>query len=189
QYFEYYDKESEEDTGNVKDYNYQQTVKKDIEKDLQKRLQQMIGAMVGPEKAIVSVTADVDFTDEDRIEELVEPVDLENMEGLPVSIETIHETYSGKPGEGGVDGTGDEDGYYELVKKTINNEFNRIRKEIAESPYKVRDLGIQVAVDRNVSGSGDDAQLLNQQEQTEVEDGISSILNSMITTSINKDYG
>src|SRR5699024_9204043 len=30
---------------------------------------------------------------------------------------------------------------------------------------------------------------LNQQEQTEVEDGISSILNSMITTSINKDYG
>jgi len=201
QYFEYYDKESEEDTGNVKDYNYQQTVKKDIEKDLQKRLQQMIGAMVGPEKAIVSVTADVDFTDEDRIEELVEPVDLENMEGLPVSIETIHETYSGKPGEGGVAGTGDEDvpgyqaaetdedGDYELVKETINNEFNRIRKEIAESPYKVRDLGIQVAVDRNVSGSGDDAQLLNQQEQIEVEDGISSILNSMITTSINKDYG
>src|SRR5699024_7840875 len=94
-------------------------------------------------------------------------VDLENMEGLPVSIETIHETYSGKPGEGGVAGTGDEDvpgyqaadtdedGDYELVKETINNEFNRIRKEIAESPYKDRDLGIQVAVDRNVRGSGE----------------------------------
>src|SRR5699024_8955256 len=97
-----------------------------------------------------------DFTQENRVEELIDPVDLENMEGLPVSIETIHETYSGNPPVGGVAGQGEEDingyeavdgsgdGEYELVKEMINNEFNRIRKDIVESPYKVRDLGIQV---------------------------------------------
>ena len=30
---------------------------------------------------------------------------------------------------------------------TINYEVNRIRKEIVESPYKIRDLGIQVMVE------------------------------------------
>lgn len=201
QYFEYFDKETDTKNGNIKDYNYQQTVKSDIERDIQRRLQQMVGAMVGQEKAIVSVTADIDFTSENRVEELVEPVDLENMEGLPVSIESVHETYSGKPTEGGVAGTGDEDvpgyqatetdenGDYKLVKETINNEFNRIRKEIVESPYKIRDLGIQVAVDSAVDRKGKDVQLLNQQEQTKVQDGITSILDSMITTSIDKEYG
>ncbi len=32
-------------------------------------------------------------------------------------------------------------------KNKINYEVNRIHKEIAESPYKVRDLGIQVMVE------------------------------------------
>jgi len=200
QYFEYFDQNSSE-KGDFSDYASQQAVKKDIERDIQRRLQQMIGAMVGQEKTIVSVTADVDFTKENREENLVEPVDLENMEGLPVSIETVNETYSGKPREGGVAGTGEEDvpgyqatetdenGDYKLVKETVNNEFNKIRKDIVESPYKVRDLGIQVAVDSIVKKDGDDVQLLNRQEQTNVEDGINSILNSMITTSIDKEYG
>ena len=38
-------------------------------------------------------------------------------------------------------------GDYEKVEETINNEVNRIRKEIVESPYKIRDLGIQVMVE------------------------------------------
>src|SRR5699024_11943764 len=75
----------------------------------QKRLQQMLGAMVGTDNVVVSVTADIDFTKENRIEDLVDPVDLDNMEGLPVSIETIHEAYSGNPPVGGTAGTGNED--------------------------------------------------------------------------------
>lgn len=201
QHFEYFDQNNSYANNDFTDYTSQQAVKKEIEKDIQRRLQQMIGAMVGHDKAIVSVTADVDFTQENRQEELIEPVDLENMEGVPISIETIHETYSGTNVEGGVAGTGEEDipgyqavaddgdGEYELIKEMINNEFNHIRRDIVESPYKIRDLGIQVAVDSAVQVDGNETQLLNQQEQNEVEEGISSILDSMIRTSIDKDYG
>src|SRR5690625_7617398 len=104
--------------------------------------------MIGMENVVVSVTTDIDFTQENRIEELVEPVDKDNMEGLPVSIASIHETYSGNPEVGGVAGAGVEDipgyeavetgdGDYELVKETVDNEFNRINKDIVESPYKI----------------------------------------------------
>ncbi|WP_188454392.1 flagellar basal-body MS-ring/collar protein FliF [Virgibacillus oceani] len=202
QYFEYFDRNSDSMKGSNQDtYTYQQTVKKDIEKDIKRRVQQMLGAMVGPENVIVSVTSDIDFTKENRTEEIVEPVDLENMEGVPVSIETVHETYTGNPPVGGEPGTGDgditnyeatetgEDGEYELVKETINNEYNRIRKEIVESPYKVRDLGIQVAVDNVKDKDGDEIQYLSGADQEAVRAGISSILNSVISTSIDEEYG
>src|SRR5690625_910903 len=201
QYFEYFDRNTQTANGSQDEHAYQQTVKKDVERDIQKRLQQMLGAMVGTDNVVVSVTADIDFTKENRIEDLVDPVDLDNMEGLPVSIETVHETYSGNPPVGGTAGTGDEDvpgyqaaeetdeGEYELVKETINNEFNRIQKEITESPYKVRDLGIQVAVDNVKNNPGNEVEYLSQQEQNTVEDGITSIINSIITTSVNAEYG
>lgn len=201
QYFEYFDRNSKSIGNNQDTYTYQQSVKKDIELDIRRRLQQMLGAMVGPENVIVSVTSDIDFTKENRVEEIVEPVDLETMEGLPVSIETVHETYSGNPPVGGIAGTGDEDvpgyqataegddGEYELTKETINNEYNKIRKEIVESPYKVRDLGIQVAVNNVTSQDGEKVEYLSGAEKTAVQDGISSILNSIITTSIDGEYG
>lgn len=201
QYSEYFDSVATGDHGDQGEYTYQQTVKKDIERDIQRRLQHMLGSIVGTDSVIVSVTADIDFTKENRVEELVEPVDLENMEGLPVSIESIHETYTGGQEAGQIVGTGEGDipdypavdesgdGEYELVKETINNEFNKIRKEIVESPFKVRDLGIQVAVDSVRENAGNEIQYLSQQEQNAVESGISSILHSMINTSIDKEYG
>ncbi|GIO26148.1 flagellar basal-body MS-ring/collar protein FliF [Ornithinibacillus bavariensis] len=193
QYFEYYDQNAQNASGYEDAYAYQQTVKQDIERDIQRRLQQMLGTMVGMNNVIVSVTADVDFTKENRVEEIIEPVDPESMEGLPVSVETIRETYTGNgAAAGGIAGAGDEDianypggeegdnGEYEYVKETVNNEFNRIHKEIAEAPYKVRDLGIQVAVNKND---------LDAQQQMTVEQGITSILNSIITTSIDGQDG
>ncbi|WP_121639907.1 flagellar basal-body MS-ring/collar protein FliF [Virgibacillus sp. Bac330] len=201
QYFESFDLDSSGNNTSKDSYTYQQTVKQDIEKDVQKRLQQMLGAMVGPGNVIVSVTSDIDFTQENRTEELVEPVDLENMEGLPVSIETIQETYEGNgAAAGGVSGTGEEDvanyqatdedgdGEYEMTKETINNEFNRIRKNIVESPYKIRDLGIQIAVNRAKTTEESDVEYLSQQEEAAVEEGISSIVNSIVTTSIHAEY-
>ncbi|WP_249869788.1 flagellar basal-body MS-ring/collar protein FliF [Oceanobacillus saliphilus] len=199
QYFEYFDRNNQTGFGSQDTYTYQQTVKKDIERDIQRRLQQMLGTMVGADNVLVSVTADIDFTQENRTEELVEPVDIENMEGLPVSLETIQESYSGD-GTGGVVGVGDEDitnypggangnGEYELDKETINYEFNRIRREIVESPYKVRDLGIQVAVDNVTNSNGDGIEYLTQQEQIAVEEGFYSILDSIVGTTIDAGYG
>ena len=202
QYFEYFDLDDISRSQSTQDaHTYQQSVKRDVERDLQRRVQQMIAAMVGNDNVIVSVTADIDFTQENRVEEIVEPIDEENMEGLPVSIERIQETYSGNPNEvGGIAGTGEEDiagyqgidetadGDYELVKETINNEFNRIKKEIVESPYKIRDLGIQVAVNNVKMIDGDQVEYLTAQEQNVVEEGIASILESMVQTTIDKTF-
>ncbi len=202
QYLEYFERSTV--NGSYQDeISHQQSVKKGIEDDIQKRLQQMLGVMVGMENVVVSVTADVDFKSENRVEDLVEPVDVENIEGIPLSLETIKETYTGLYRDGEIAGTGDEDipnlpgelepgeddGDYELLKDTVNFELNRIHKDISDSPYKVRDLGIQVVINNNVSTDKDDVQLLSQQEQNEVEQGVTSILNSIITTSINKDFG
>lgn len=200
QYFEYFDRSSATASDMEGDYTQQQAIKKDVERDIQKRLQQMLGTMVGMDRVVVSVTADVDFTNENRIEELVEPVDVDAIEGIPVSIETIRETFEGDQIQGGEVGTGEgdvpnypavdggQDGDYELAKDTVNYEMNRINREIAESPYKIRDLGIQVVVDNVQGQDGDEVQLLSQQEQNTVEEGIASILNSMISTSIDKEY-
>lgn len=48
---------------------------------------------MGQDKVVVSVTADIDFTKENRTEDIVEPVDKENMEGIAVSAEKVSETY------------------------------------------------------------------------------------------------
>ncbi|MYL19189.1 flagellar basal body M-ring protein FliF [Halobacillus litoralis] len=200
QNFNYFDNNSEM-AGQEDIYTYQQKVKADIEKDIKQRLQHTLGMMIGGQKVIATVTADIDFTKENRVEELVEPVNEETMEGLPVSIERIEETYEdGAVPEGGTAGTGDEDipnyeagetgnGDYEMKKETINNEFNRIRKNIEESPYKVRDLGIQVAVDNKKSVNDDGSvEYLSAAEEQNVQESIQSIVDSMIMTSINAEY-
>ncbi|MDL4840059.1 flagellar basal-body MS-ring/collar protein FliF [Aquibacillus rhizosphaerae] len=202
QNFEYFDLNDSNSFANGDSYTAQQGIKQNIEKDLQRRIQQMIGTMIGGDKVIASVTADIDFTQENRIEELIEPVDEENMEGLPVSIERITEAYTGANAAAAAEaGVGDEevpnypadaeagDGDYEMVKESINNEFNRIHREIVESDYKIRDLGIQIAVDNTKETDADEVEYLTQQEQLEVEEGIASILNSIVTTSIDKSYG
>ncbi|WP_079480195.1 flagellar basal-body MS-ring/collar protein FliF [Halobacillus salinus] len=202
QNFQYYDTENSNPSQSGDLYTYQQQVKQDIERDIKQRVQRMLGQMIGQQKVIATVTADIDFTQETRQEELVEPVDPESMSGLPVSVERIEETYEGgMPEDGGVPGAGDEDvtnypagvngsnGDYEMTRETINNEFNRIRRNIEEAPYKVRDLGIQVAIDNTKAGENGDEVTLTQQEQQTVEDSVQSILDSMITTSINGSYG
>ncbi|MCT2534519.1 flagellar M-ring protein FliF [Aquibacillus koreensis] len=203
QNFEYFDLNNSNSFASGDAYASQQAIKRDVERDLQRRIQQMIGTMIGNDKVIASVTADIDFTQENRIEEIVEPVDEENMQGLPVSVERVTEAYTGTGAEAAEGGVGDGDvpnypaadengtGDYEMVKESINNEFNRIQREIVESKYKIRDLGIQVAVDNTKEPveEANEVQYLTQQEQMQVEEGIASILDSIVTTSIDKSYG
>ncbi|MFC7061214.1 flagellar basal-body MS-ring/collar protein FliF [Halobacillus seohaensis] len=202
QNFNYFDINNSEIANSSDAYTYQQSVKEDIERDIQQRVQKMLGTMVGQNKVVATVTADIDFTQENRTEDLIEPVDEETMAGLPVSVERIEEAYEDGTPVGGVPGAGDEDvpgyeaedgegnGDYEMSKETVNNEFNRIHRNIEESPFKVRDLGIQVAVD-NTKGENEQGEIvtLTQQEQASVEESVQSILDSMITTSIDGSYG
>ena len=194
QNFEYFDLENSNSGNSGSVFAAQHTIKKEIERDIQRQVQNMLGTIMGREKIVVSVTADVDFTQENREENLVTPVDEENMEGIAISAQRLTETYTGQgaspggvpQGEDAGDSLGssyqegtDENGDYEKIEETINNEVNRIKKEITESPYKIRDLGIQVMVEppdpKNPAS-------LSQQSQ----DDISKVLGTIIRTSIEK---
>ncbi|MFB5660568.1 flagellar basal-body MS-ring/collar protein FliF [Alteribacillus sp. HJP-4] len=156
--FDYDNENSSDSTMNA--YQEQRGVQDDIEKDIQSQLQQMLGTMMGRDKVVVSVTTDIDFTQENREEALIEPVDEENMEGIELSAERITETYEGEAVDpGGIPGADEDDivgyndgavggeGDFERTEERVNNEVNRIHREIVESPYKLRDLGIQVMVE------------------------------------------
>lgn len=195
QYSEYFDLDNA--TGkksSVESVEGQMQIKKTVERDIQRQVQQMLGTLMGQDKVVVSVTTDIDFHQEKREENLVEPVDEENMEGIEISAQRITETYTG---EGAATGTPEAEnvtdnftdyregtngnGDYERVEETINNEVNRIKKEIQESPYKLRDLGIQVMVE---PPNPEDVASLPDEVRTDIE----KILTTIVRTSIDKDY-
>jgi flagellar M-ring protein FliF len=191
QYFEYFDLNNEKSSPTAT-FASQQEIKKQVERDVQRQVQNMLGTLMGHDKVVVSVTADIDFTQENREENIVEPVDKENMEGIAISAQRITETFTGNPDQaGGIVGTGEDDvtnynevaegsnGDYEKIEETINNEVNRIRKEITESPYKIRDLGIQVMVEPPVA---DDPSSLPEERV----DDITKILSTIVRTTIDK---
>ncbi|WP_339198138.1 flagellar basal-body MS-ring/collar protein FliF [Solibacillus sp. FSL R5-0449] len=194
QYSEYYDLASAESGGNgIDSVTGQMEVKKTIERDLQRQVQQMLGTLIGQDKVVVNVSADIDFKKENREENLIRPVDEENMEGIEISAQRITETYSGGAA-GAAEGTTEAgsvtdnfvdyvegtngDGDYERVEETINNDVNRIRREIQESPYKIRNLGIQVMVDPPNAEEGFD-----QGVRTDIE----QILSTIVRTSIDQE--
>ena len=156
-----YNNEGQVDT-TLSAFQEQQEIRKGIEKDMQQELQQMLGMILGQDKVVVSVVSSIDFTKENRVEDLVEPVDKETGEGIDISIEKIMETYAGDP-EAATGGTGTDEGEipnynaddpnaqgngsYEKVEDRINREVNRIHKEIVESPYVIDDITINVGVE------------------------------------------
>lgn len=193
QYFEYFDLESEQDQYGTSIAD-QMTIKKSIERDIQRQVQMMLGTMMGRDKVVVSVTTDIDFKKENREESLVTPVDEESMEGIALSVQRITESFTGNTqgddlpiGDDPTDnftGTVGEwtgaNGDYERLEETVNNEVNRIRREIVESPYKIRDIGIQVMIEPPIA---DDMASMPTGLQTDVED----ILTTIIRTSIDKE--
>ncbi|WP_432359344.1 flagellar basal-body MS-ring/collar protein FliF [Sporosarcina sp. UB5] len=186
QYSEYFDLKSSEQSIGTSIAN-QMELKKTIERDLQRKVQMMLGTMVGQDRVIVSVTTDIDFKQENRQENLVDRVD-EDLDSLAISVQRITESFSGNGAIAGgppeaqdptdnrtnfVEGN-TANGDYDRLEETINNEVNRIRKDIVESPYKIRDIGIQV--------------MMEPSDGADVENDIRNILGTIIRTSIDKSY-
>ncbi|MBP3039460.1 flagellar M-ring protein FliF [Bacillaceae bacterium Marseille-Q3522] len=195
QFFEYFDQKNNDNFTTGSSFATQNEIKKQIERDVQRQVQNMLATLMGQDKVMVSVTADMDFTQENREEINVTPVDEENMEGIAISAHNIAETFTGNgenaggipEGENPADTPGTQylegnngNGDYERTDETINYEVNRIRREIVESPYKIRDLGIQVIVEPPVA---DDPTSL---PQARVDD-IRQILNTIVRTTIDKE--
>ena len=169
--------------------------KKMIERDLQRQVQTMLGTLMGQDKVMVSVTTDIDFKKENRKEDLVSPVNEENGEGIAISAQRITETYTGA-GAAAATGTPEAetttdnfttynqsvggDGDYERTEETINNDVNRIQKEIQEAPYKIQDIGIQVIVE---PPTADDPASLPDGVREDIE----KILSTIVRTTISND--
>ena len=163
----------------------QMAIKEKIEKDLQRQVQSLLGSLMGAGKVVVSVTTDIDFSQENRKEDLLEPVNEENMEGIIISAQNISETYTGTgaaaTGEPEADTTTDNfttynegafgDGEYERVEEQLNYGVNEIHREISESPYKIRDLGIQVVVEPPTPD-----------DQASMPDGLTADIEAMLGT-------
>ena len=195
QFLEYFDLDNEQLTGGG--FTEQIKIKERIERDIQRQVQNMLGTIMGFEKVVTSVTADIDFTQENREENLVTPVDEENMRGIAISAQRLTETFTGNanqvggvpqgsdPADAGatqyIEGTG-ENGDYDKSEETLNYEINRIQKQIIESPYKIRDLGIQVMVEPP------NPENLNSFPEERRED-IRQLLSTIVRTSIDKGIG
>ncbi|MFP4973918.1 flagellar basal-body MS-ring/collar protein FliF [Paenibacillus sp. CN-4] len=135
-------------------------LKKKFEEEVKKNVKQFLSTFTGPDKVDVLVISQLNFDKEDRTENRVEPVDVENMRGIEISSQIISNSYSGQGSvDGGVAGTGEQDvaGYpggansgtstSEESSETRNFEVNRITKNVIASPYTVKDLTINVAVE------------------------------------------
>ncbi|MDQ0193495.1 flagellar basal-body MS-ring/collar protein FliF [Paenibacillus wynnii] len=136
------------------------TMQKKFEEEVKKNVKQFLSTLTGPNKVDVLVFSKLNFDKESRKEDLVSPVDAENMKGIEISSQIISNSFSGQGNtSGGVAGTGSEDvaGYpsgtdtgtssSEESSETRNYEVNHITKDIIASPYTVKDLTINVAVE------------------------------------------
>ncbi|WP_211745950.1 flagellar basal-body MS-ring/collar protein FliF [Paenibacillus sp. Marseille-Q4541] len=134
-------------------------LQKKYESDVQKSVKEFLSGIIGTSDVNVLVTSNLNFDKVNTTQNLVTPVDEENMKGIEISVQDIQSSYTGgSTANGGVAGTGESDvvnypaadtdtSSGEDSSTTINYEVNRIAKEIVQSPYTVKDLTINVAVE------------------------------------------
>ncbi|WP_054958666.1 flagellar basal-body MS-ring/collar protein FliF [Paenibacillus dakarensis] len=135
-------------------------LQKRFENQVRENVQQFLSQYMGPNKVNVLVASKLNFDQIQSKENLVEPVDKEEMKGIEISVQEIQKNYSGTGSPtGGVAGTGEEEvpGYpsdstsgqtqSEETSSTRNYDVNRITRDIISSPYTVKDLTINVSVE------------------------------------------
>ncbi|NWL86384.1 MULTISPECIES: flagellar basal-body MS-ring/collar protein FliF [unclassified Paenibacillus] len=135
-------------------------LQKKFESDVRQSVKQFLSKLTGPEKVEVLVASTLNFDQVTQKDNLVTPVDTENMKGIEISAQKIQKSYTGQAdGVGGIAGTGEQDvpGYpsggtgngssSEESSSTINYEVNHITKDIVASPYVVKDLTINAVVE------------------------------------------
>lgn len=170
-----------------------QTIRKQFEQDIQRDVKQLLGTMIGQDKVVVSVIANLNFDQEKRVEELVEPVNEEDSEGIAISVEKIQESFTGEGAAEATVGTGETDiptypaaagadgSESERMEERVNYEVNRITKEIAAQPYYVEDLTINVGVEPP------DPNNIASISENGLDTAIQNILSNIVRASIQLD--
>lgn len=135
-------------------------LQKKFESDVRQSVKQFLSKLTGPDKIEVLVASKLNFDQISQKDNLVTPVDTENMKGIEISAQKVQKSYTGTASpDSGVPGTGQQDvvnypsaetsgsSSSEESSSTINYDVNRITKDIIASPYVIKDLSINVAVE------------------------------------------
>ncbi|GGN90470.1 flagellar M-ring protein [Saccharibacillus kuerlensis] len=135
-------------------------IQRKYESDIEKSVKMFLSNIVGPDKVNVLVASKLNFDQVNTNELRYEPVDEENMRGIEISVQDIQESYTGAAGSNsGVAGTGTEavptypgdtaagQSTSENSNRIVNYQVDQITRQIVQSPYIVRDLTINVAIE------------------------------------------
>ncbi|MDO3410704.1 flagellar basal-body MS-ring/collar protein FliF [Saccharibacillus sp. CPCC 101409] len=150
-------------------------IQRNYESGIEKSVKMFLGSIVGADKVNVLVASKLNFDQVNATENTYTPVDADNMKGIEISVQDVQESYTGAADpSSGVAGTGTESvptypgdttsgqTSSESSNKIVNYQVNQITKQIVQSPYIVKDLTINVAiepadgattVDENVEGN------------------------------------
>lgn len=166
-------------------------LQKQYEEDIEKTVREFLTGITGSSNVDVLVTSNLNFDKVNETQNLVTPVDEENMRGIEISVQDIQSSYTGgSAADGGVAGTGEEDvvnypaadastSSGEDSSSVINYEVNRIAKEIVQSPYVVKDLTINVAIETPANENVD-----TETGLTPTGGKINSVLQNIVRTSL-----
>ncbi|MHA0855961.1 flagellar basal-body MS-ring/collar protein FliF [Paenibacillus sp. CMAA1364] len=135
-------------------------LQKRFENEVRQNVKKFLTQFTGEGKVEVLVASKLNFDKIASKENMVTPVNEEDMKGIEISVQKISKNYSGSnEQDSGVPGTGQEEipGYpsnnasgtttSEELSETVNYDVNRITRDIISSPYTVKDLTINVAVE------------------------------------------
>jgi len=130
----------------------QSKLKRQYETELSQNLQTMLAKIVGPDKAVVRVSADMSFDQEQTKAEYVDPVKVGGQVGVAVSQDTKRESYKGSvipPNgvPGGGRGPNDE---YTLEQTTNQYQVTKRTVETVTAPGKIKRLSVAVLVDDTI---------------------------------------
>lgn len=138
-------------------------VKKEVEESLTQRVQSMLESALGYQKAVVRVSADLDFERREGEKESFQPVT--GGEGVVRSLQEMEEEYQGGgQAPGGVPGVASnipiyagepesesESSSYSKRESTTNYEVNRFLERYASAPGEIKRLSVAVLVDSSLS--------------------------------------
>lgn len=166
-------------------------LQKKFESDVRQSVKQFLSRLTGPDKIEVLVASKLNFDQVSQKDNLVTPVDTDNMKGIEISAQKVQKSYTGAASpNSGVPGTGEEDvvnypsaetnggSSSEESSSTINYEVNRITKDIIASPYVIKDLTINVAVE-----PPEGQETLDDNTRTAIENILKNIVGSYLADS------
>lgn len=174
--------------------NNQMDFRRNLEADLEKRLRTMLEKLVGDGKAIVRVTALLDFKQEHRTEEIYDPdsqvarSEQRNEEktvgaALPVGVTGVQSNLpegaeaarlTGKPAEA------------QKTNETINYEINKVVKTVVEPGTQIKKLSVAVMVDGKYKESKD-AEGKTTREFQPLPDAEKARIENLVRTAIGFD--